>query len=96
MGQEVNGCTCLCVTCAQCVKQQLRQPFFVEFKLDFCVLIFVINDMCERSISSLMFYSCSKLLTISITFILVGVVGVYPHTGACPHTLLFAHRVTSG
>ena len=26
----------------------------------------------------------------------VGEVGAYPHTEACPHTLLFAHRVTSG
>ena len=27
---------------------------------------------------------------------LLGEVGAYPHTEACPHTLLFAHRVTSG
>ena len=26
----------------------------------------------------------------------VGEVGAYPHTEACPHTLLFAHLVTSG
>ena len=26
----------------------------------------------------------------------VGEVGAYPHAEACPHTLLFAHRVTSG
>ena len=25
----------------------------------------------------------------------VGEVGAYPHTEACPHTLLFAHRITS-
>ena len=26
----------------------------------------------------------------------VGEVGAYPHNEACPHTLLFAYRVTSG
>ena len=26
----------------------------------------------------------------------LGEVGAYPHTEACPHTLLFPHRVTSG
>ena len=26
----------------------------------------------------------------------VGEVGACPHAEACPHTLLFAHRVTSG
>ena len=26
----------------------------------------------------------------------IGEVGAYPHTEACPHTLLFVHRVTSG
>ena len=30
------------------------------------------------------------------TGIVQGEVGAYPHTEACPHTLLFVHRVTSG
>ena len=28
--------------------------------------------------------------------IAIGEVGAYPHGEACPYTLLFAHRVTSG
>ena len=45
------------------------------------------------------------MLTLNVDMILYGIVdfsmnvgevGAYPHTEACPHTLLFAHRVTSG